>query len=176
MGRRFHNAAVGSLSPTWVIMPMMKRSTSRTKAVSDHQALAMYGAVDKIMRRFKLEPGLLAGSLYADLHINDVGLLTVLVEPGDWNVRKVARELRAPDSTISSALDRLEKRALVVRRRRPGDRRVVYVELTAAGRRLSAKLRSAHIINCRAMLAVLGAREREELIRLAGLVAGMKRV
>jgi len=97
----------------------------------------MYEAVDKIMRRFKLEPGLLAGSLYADLHINDVGLLTVLSEPGDWNVRKIARELGAPDSTLSSALDRLEKRDLVVRCRRPGDRRVVYIELTAAGLRLS---------------------------------------
>jgi len=35
--------------------------------------------VGKIMRRFKLEPGMLAGSVYADLHVNDVGLLAVLV-------------------------------------------------------------------------------------------------
>jgi DNA-binding MarR family transcriptional regulator len=132
----------------------------------------MYQAVDKIMRRFKLEPGLLAGSLYADLHINDVGLLTVLSEPGDWNMRKVARELDAPDSTISSALDRLEKRGLVARRRRPGDRRIVYIELTATGKRLSAKLRGAHIENCRAMLVGLSARDREGLIRLATRVAG----
>jgi DNA-binding MarR family transcriptional regulator len=132
----------------------------------------MYQAVDKIMRRFKLEPGLLAGSLYADLHINDVGLLTVLSEPGDWNMRKAARELDAPDSTISSALDRLEKRGLVARRRRPGDRRIVYIELTATGQRLSAKLRGAHIENCRAMLVGLSARDREGLIRLATRVAG----
>jgi DNA-binding MarR family transcriptional regulator len=152
-------------------MAMMKRAAAHTNAVSDRQALAMYAAVDKIMRRFKLEPGLLAGSLYADLHINDVGLLTVLSEPGDWNVRKIARELDAPDSTISSALDRLERRALVARRRRPGDRRVVYIELTAAGLRLSGKLRAAHIENCRSMLMGLSARDRESLIRLATRVA-----
>lgn len=149
---------------------MMKR-TARSNPVSNRQALAMYEAVDKIMRRFKLEPGLLAGSLYADLHINDVGLLTVLSEPGDWSVRKIARELDAPDSTISSALDRLEKRGLVSRRRRPGDRRVVYIQLTAAGLRLSEKLRAAHIENCRAMLAGLSARHRECLIRLATRVS-----
>ena len=149
----------------------MKQPRLHGNSVDDRQALAMFQAVDKIMRRFKLEPGLLAGSLYADLHINDVGLLTVLSEPGDWNVHKIARELGAPDSTISSALDRLEKRDLVGRRRRPGDRRVVYIELTKTGQRLSARLRSAHIENCRAMLVGLSPGDREELIRLASLVA-----
>ena len=71
----------------------VKKQTFNINSVSDHDALAMYHVVDKIMRRFKLEPGLLAGSLYADLHINDVGLITVLSEPGEWNVRKVTQEI-----------------------------------------------------------------------------------
>jgi len=60
-------------------------------------------------------------------------LLAVLAEAGDWNVRKITQALRAPFSTVSSALDRLEARKLVGRRRRPGDRRVVYIELTRDG-------------------------------------------
>jgi DNA-binding MarR family transcriptional regulator len=103
--------------------------------------------------------------------VNDVGLLAVLAEPGDWNVRKITQALSAPFSTVSSALDRLEVRKLVGRRRRPGDRRVVYVELTAAGLRLAARLRATQIETCRAMLAGLRVRDREEFIRLVAQVA-----
>jgi MarR family 2-MHQ and catechol resistance regulon transcriptional repressor len=150
----------------------MKSAPSRAKSVNDDQAAALHEAVDRIMRRFKLEPGMLVGSAYADLHVNDVGLLVVLVEPGDWNVRKITRTLNAPFSTISSALDRLEARRLVARRRRPGDRRVVYIELTPAGIRLAKKLRGTQIETCRLMLAGLSLRDREEFIRLVAQVAG----
>jgi DNA-binding MarR family transcriptional regulator len=152
-------------------MLKMKPTPSRGDPVSDSQAIALHEAVDKIMRRFKLEPGMLAGSAYADLHVNDVGLLAVLAEPGDWNVRKITRVLSAPFSTVSSALDRLEARRLVGRRRRPGDRRVVYIELTAAGIRLAERLRATQIETCRVMLAGLPAPDRDELIRLLAQVA-----
>jgi DNA-binding MarR family transcriptional regulator len=150
----------------------MKPASSRANYVNDNQASALHEAVDRVMRRFKLEPGMLVGSAYADLHVNDVGLLAVLAEPGDWNVRKITRTLNAPFSTISSALDRLEARRLVERRRRPGDRRVVYIELTPVGIRLAKKLRGTQIETCRLMLAGLSARDREELIRLVSQVAG----
>lgn len=152
-------------------MSEMRPPHSRTKPVNDRQAVALHEAVDKIMRRFKLEPGMLAGSVYADLHVNDVGLLAVLAEPGDWNVRKITQALGAPFSTVSSALDRLEKRSLVARLRRPGDRRVVYIKLSASGIRLAERLRATQIETCRAMLAGLPVRDRDELIRLVAQVA-----
>ena len=139
--------------------------------MNDGQAIVLHGAVGKIMRRFKLEPGMLAGSAYADLHVNDVGLLAVLAESGDWNIRKITQALGAPFSTISSALDRLEARRLVRRRRRPGDRRVVYIELTGDGLRLAEKLRATQVETCRAMLARLPARDRDEFIRLVAQIA-----
>jgi DNA-binding MarR family transcriptional regulator len=149
----------------------MKSPDPGTEPVSERQAVALHEAVDKIMRRFKLEPGLLVGSAYANLHVNDVGLLAVLAAPGDWNIRKITRALNAPFSTVSSALDRLEKRRLIARRRRPGDRRVVYIELTSAGARVAKKLRATQIETCRLMLFGLPARDREEFIRIAAQVA-----
>jgi DNA-binding MarR family transcriptional regulator len=149
----------------------MKSPDPGTEPVSERQAVALHEAVDKIMRRFKLEPGLLVGSAYANLHVNDVGLLAVLAAPGDWNIRKITRALNAPFSTVSSALDRLEKRRLIARRRRPGDRRVVYIELTSAGARVAKKLRATQIETCRLMLSGLPVRDREEFIRIAAQVA-----
>jgi len=91
---------------------------------------------------------------------------------GTWSVRRIAETLSAPISTISSALDRLERHGLVERRRIPDDRRVVRIKLTARGRRLATRLRDAHIENCREMLAQLHPGEREEFLRLAAQMAG----
>jgi len=152
-------------------MSEMKSASSESEAVDDSQAIALHQAVDKIMRQFKLEPGLLVGSAYANLHVNDVGLLAVLAEPGDWNVRKITQALNAPFSTVSSALNRLEARKLIARCRRHGDRRAVYIELTRAGIRLAQRLRATQIETCRAMLTRLQARDRSEFIRLVAQLA-----
>lgn len=149
----------------------MKGTTLNGGAVSDRQAIALDEGVAVLLQRFKLEPSIIAGSPYADLHVNDVGLLVMISGPDTWSVRKIAQSLGAPISTISSALDRLEGRSLVARHRLAGDRRLVHVNLTAAGGRLVAKIRTNQVETCRAMLVRLGARDREELIRLVALLA-----
>ena len=144
---------------------------TRSSPVDDSQAQALTAAVGALMRQFKLEPGLLAGSAYADLHINDVALLSMLAEPSDWTVRGLAQTLGAPDSTVSSALDRLEKRGLVARRRRTSDRRVMRVELTPDGQALTERLRTGQLENSRSMLARLTPEDRAHLVRLMAAVA-----
>jgi DNA-binding MarR family transcriptional regulator len=151
---------------------MKKKIPVPNAAVEDAQALALHECISVLMRKFRIEPGLLAGSVYADLHANDVGLFEMLATPEVWTVRRIALTLFAPISTISSALDRLERQGLIERRRAPDDRRVVRIELTARGRRLAHRLHSAHVENCRVMLAQLKAAERDEFIRMAGEIAG----
>jgi DNA-binding MarR family transcriptional regulator len=151
---------------------MKKEPTPSGGAVEDRQALALHHCISLLMRKFRIEPGLLAGSVYADLHANDLGLFEVLATPEVWSVRRVAQALGAPISTISSALDRLEQQGLVARRRIAGDRRVVCIELTGRGRRLAVRLGDAHVNNCRLMLARLNAGEREEFLRMAAQIAG----
>ncbi|MEA2259393.1 MAG: hypothetical protein QOH35_1485 [Acidobacteriaceae bacterium] len=140
--------------------------------MDDRQALALHECISILMRKFRIEPGLLAGSVYADLHANDLALFEVLAVPEVWSVRRIALTLAAPISTVSSALDRLERQRLVERRRVPDDRRVVRIELTARGQRLAVRLRDAHVDNCRSMLAQLNVGEREEFLRLAAQIAG----
>lgn len=137
----------------------------------EDQAADLAIAVTTLLRRFKLEPGLLAGSAYTGLHANDVGLLSVLSQPGEWTVRRLSQALTAPDSTVSSALDRLEGRNLVVRSRSEADRRVVRLELTSEGLALSGRLRAAQVANSRDMLLQLSPQDRGELVRLIATVA-----
>jgi len=151
---------------------MKKELPTRGHAIENQQAVALHESISVLMRKFRIEPGLLAGSVYADLHANDVALFELLATPEPWSVRRVAEALTAPITTISSALDRLERQGLVERRRIPDDRRVVRIELTVRGRRLAARLRDAHVENCRSMLAQLNPHEREEFLRLAAQIAG----
>ena len=140
-------------------------------STDDQQAKDLAQGIAALMRQFKLEPGLLAGSAYADLHANDVGLLLVLAGAGDWTVRGLSQALAAPDSTISSALDRLEGRGLVARERRAEDRRIVAVALAPEGRALTARLEAAQVDNARKMLARLSGVDQAELLRLIHAVA-----
>jgi len=139
--------------------------------VDDGQAHTLAAVLSVLMRRFKLEPGLLASSAYADLHANDAGLLSVLTEADDWTVRTLAQTLGAADSTVSSALDRLEARRLVARSRLERDRRVMGVRLTEEGISLVARLREAQLGNSRALLARLTSLDRDQLLRLLALLA-----
>ena len=147
----------------------MKRKASGE--ISNDQALQLHATISALMREFRLEPGLLAGSPYTGLHANDIGLFEVLTEPGRWSVRGIANAVQAPISTISSALDRLERSGLVNRTHSVEDRRVVYIELTTRGKRLADRLRDAHVLNCQTMLLRLTAVERDEFLRLAGKIA-----
>ena len=150
---------------------MKRNASTRVSAEGDDQALALHKAISALMREFRLEPGLLAGSPYTGLHSNDIGLFEVLAEPGRWTVRGIADAIRAPISTVSSALDRLEQSGLVSRTRSADDRRVVCVGLTARGKRLADRLRDAHVRNCREMLLRLTPEERDKFLRLTGKIA-----
>jgi DNA-binding MarR family transcriptional regulator len=135
------------------------------------QELHLHRCISALMREFRLEPGLLAGSPYAGLHASDIGLFELLAGPGSWNVRGTAQALGSPISTVSSALDRLEDCGLVRRVRTAADRRVVRVVLTPRGRKLGERLCKAHVLNCRMILYRLAGEEREEFLRLAGKIA-----
>jgi DNA-binding MarR family transcriptional regulator len=138
------------------------------------QALILHNCISRLMRELRLEPGLLAGSAYADLHANDVELFELLTQSATSNVRAIAIALGAPISTISSALDRLEGKELIRRIRIPTDRRMVCVELTSRGKRLAARLSDAHVNNCAVMLSRLAPAEREDFLRLVRQIAGLK--
>jgi DNA-binding MarR family transcriptional regulator len=143
-------------------------------AVDEEQARLLHLCIAKLMRELRLEPGMLAGSAYAGLHANDVELFELLTQPGANNVRAIAVALGAPISTISSALDRLEGEELIRRIRIPTDRRMVCVELTPHGKRLATRLSNAHIRNCVVMLSRLALPERDDFVRLARQIAGLK--
>jgi MarR family 2-MHQ and catechol resistance regulon transcriptional repressor len=70
--------------------------------------------------------------------LSDFGVLEMLLHKGPLPVNTIGAAIRLTSGSITSAIDRLEKKGLVERRNDPGDRRARVVHLTACGRKLIA--------------------------------------
>ena len=60
----------------------------------------------------------------------DLALLARVAFDGPTNPKNLSVDLSVPPATLTTALDRLEARALIGRRRNPNDRRSVLIEKT----------------------------------------------
>src|ERR1700726_1873127 len=96
---------------------------------------------------------------------SDFRVLEVLLHKGPLPVNTIGPKVWLTPGSISVAVDRLEKKALV-KRKNTDDRRVRLVELTAKGRALITKTFREHAAAMEEAAAVLSKEERLLLLRL----------
>lgn len=92
-------------------------------------------------------------------------ILEALLHKGPMPVNVLGPKVFLTPGSISVAVDRLLKRALVTRTGSATDRRVRMVDLTPAGRRLIEKVFAAHSAQVDQLAQVLGAKERRQIAR-----------
>jgi DNA-binding MarR family transcriptional regulator len=78
-----------------------------------------------------------------DLTAAEINALAILADGRSRSVSELGRAAGARPTTLTSVLDRLERRGHVTRGPRPGDRRGVLIELTGSGRQAAATIRHA---------------------------------
>jgi MarR family 2-MHQ and catechol resistance regulon transcriptional repressor len=96
---------------------------------------------------------------------SDFRVLEVLLHKGPLPVNTIGPKVWLTPGSISIAVDRLEKKALV-KRNNTDDRRVRLVELTAKGRALITKISGEHAAAMEEAASVLPKEERLTLLRL----------
>ena len=107
-------------------------------------------------------------ALERQLPRSELVALLLLQRHGERTMSELAEVLGAPLSTASGIGERLARRGLVRRQRRPEDRRVVVVRLTRKGETAAGKLRK----QIEGLLRrVAGALTEEEQAQLLSLVA-----
>jgi DNA-binding MarR family transcriptional regulator len=79
---------------------------------------------------------------------------------------ELGRALDIKRANIVTLLDELEERKLITRRRARGDGRAHVLQLTPAGRKLVIELLDLHARLEEHLVASLGARDRDQLLRL----------
>jgi DNA-binding MarR family transcriptional regulator len=78
-----------------------------------------------------------------DLTPSEINALGNLADGKPRTVTEFGAAVGAKPATVTGILDRLERRGLVSRAARPGDRRSVHIELTPSGRRAASAIHSA---------------------------------
>ncbi len=79
-----------------------------------------------------------------DLSLMEYRTLARLEEVGPSPMVRIADELLMTRAGTTLLTDRLESRALVSRVRKPGDRRVIFITITAKGKRLLSRAKKSH--------------------------------
>lgn len=78
-----------------------------------------------------------------DLTASEINALANLADGRSRSVSELGRAAGTRPTTLTSVLDRLERRGHITRRPRPADRRGVLVGLTPSGRRAAATIQHA---------------------------------
>jgi len=78
-----------------------------------------------------------------DLTASEINALANLADGRGRTVSGLGAAVGIRPTTLTSVLDRLERRGHIIRGSRPGDRRVVLIELTASGQAAADTIRQA---------------------------------
>jgi len=103
---------------------------------------------------------------------SDFGVLEALLHKGPLPVNVLGEKVLLTSGSITTAVDRLERRCLVERRSDPQDRRTRIVHLTDEGQELIRRIFAGHERDMERAVSVLGQAEREAL---AGLLRKLGR-
>jgi MarR family 2-MHQ and catechol resistance regulon transcriptional repressor len=102
---------------------------------------------------------------------SDFQILEILLHKGALPVNTIGRKIMLTSGSISTAVDRLEKRKLVRRDPSVDDARVTYVSLTGPGHALIQRIFSQHAQRMEEVFEPLSDQERlllEELLKKVG--------
>ena len=113
----------------------------------------------------------------AGLCLTDFSALEALLHKGPLTISQIQEKVLLASGSMTAAVDRLEKLALVVRKASPSDRRARVVELTPEGKRLAASCFEQHAKDLEALTSALSEKEIEQLygsLKKLGLLAAEK--
>jgi MarR family 2-MHQ and catechol resistance regulon transcriptional repressor len=100
------------------------------------------------------------------LGLSDFAVLELLLHKGPQPINVIGKRILLTSGSITTAVDRLEAKRLVVRTAHPEDLRARLVELTATGRRVIECAFRRHEADMEETMKVLDVAERRELVHL----------
>jgi MarR family transcriptional regulator, 2-MHQ and catechol-resistance regulon repressor len=113
----------------------------------------------------------------AGLCLTDFAALEALLHKGPLTITQIQDKVLLASGSMTAAIDRLEKRDLVVRKATSADRRARLVELTPAGRMVAEDYFTKHARDLEALMSVLSPKERKQLyasLKKVGLLAAQE--
>lgn len=98
-----------------------------------------------------------------DLCLSDFVALEALLHKGPLTITELQDKVLLASGSMTAAVDRLEKRGLLLRKSSPTDRRARVLELTREGRRLTESCFVQHSSDLETLMSVLSSNEKNAL-------------
>ena len=99
----------------------------------------------------------------AGLCLTDFAALEALLHKGPLTITQIQSKVPLALGSMTAAVDRLEKKGLIMRTLESDDRRVKVLKLTPEGKRTVEKAFSRHAAELESAMAVLNASEKRQL-------------
>lgn len=99
----------------------------------------------------------------AGLCLSDFAALEALLHKGPLTITEIQAKVLLASGSMTAAVDRLERKGLVIRRATAADRRAKVLELTLEGKRVVEAAFRRHTAELEAAFAVLNGREKRQL-------------
>jgi len=97
------------------------------------------------------------------LCLTDFAALEALLHKGPLPISGIKDKVLLASGSMTAAIDRLEKRGLVVRKFTARDRRARIVELTRAGKQVAEACFEKHARDLEAVMSVLSAKQKRQM-------------
>ncbi len=143
---------------------MAAMSTTRRQLKETADAAHVWLILWKACRA--VEKNALASILRLKLCLSDFAVLELLLHKGPQPVNAIGKKILLTSGSITTAIDRLEKKKLVHRTVAPIDRRARIVHLTESGKRLIEQAFQQHAADVAETIGILRTAEQKELVRL----------
>src|SRR6202789_2060714 len=95
--------------------------------------------------------------------LSDFMVLEVLLHKGPLTISAIGEKVLLASASMTSAIDRLERRGLVARRNCASDRRLRYVDLTDSGQAFIEEIFARHEVDLEEVTAALSEEERNTM-------------
>lgn len=139
-------------------------STHYKGTIEETQALDTFikltRAVNTVLERIE------AFDTLKQINATQFGVLETLYHLGELNQTTIGEKLLVSKSNVVAVLDKLQELGYLTRRRCTEDRRVIWVNLTDAGRALVEELLPGHVLAIQNSLQTLSLEEQQQLSRL----------
>ena len=113
----------------------------------------------------------------AGLCLTDFAALETLLHKGPLTISEIQDKVLLASGSMTAAIDRLEKRGLIVRKSSARDRRARIVQLTREGKRVAASCFEKHASDLEAVMFVLSENEKKQVygsLKKLGFLAAEK--
>jgi DNA-binding MarR family transcriptional regulator len=135
-------------------------------SVLDRRAADLRDIVQEMLKQFQSVNAAAANGPHAELNIQELRVVEFLGDEGSHIMRELAAFLNVAVNSVTSIVDSLEKKGLVLRVRSEEDRRIIRVELTQAGRLIYQDALDVNMQLFRTMLRALSSEEQKIFLML----------